>query len=151
MITGWREERKQMLSAHRRRWEIENYSRAKSNEKNRAWRNEGREAKRIELCDTDHKINRRIFIPFRHPPIRPPLVLCFLCAYSFYVSLFSPPCFLLSLVPSFVLTDYFISRVGDSRKTELVVRALFFWRKKIECQANLLIVTVGYVMSNSHI
>ena len=114
-----------MLSAHRRRSEIENYSRAKPNEKNRAWRNEGREVERIELRDTDHKINRRIFIPFRHPPIRPSLVLCFLCAYSFYVSLFSLPSFLLSLVPCFVLIDYFISGVGDSRKTELVVRALF--------------------------
>lgn len=126
MVTGWREERKQMLSAHRRRWEIENYSRAKPNEKNRAWGNEGREAERIELRDTDHKINRRIFILFQHPPIRPPLVLYFLCAYSLYVSLFSLPYFLLSLVPSFVLIDYFISGVGDSRKAELTIRALFF-------------------------
>lgn len=141
------------MSAHRRRWEIENYSRAKPNEKNRAWRNEGREAQRIELRDTDHKINRRIFIPFRHPPIRPSHVLCFLCVYSFYVSLFSLSYFLLSLVPSFVLIDYFISGVGDSRKTELVIRALFLGGggEKIEYQANLLIVTVGYVMSNSHI
>lgn len=144
MVTGWREERKQMLSAHRRRWEIENYSRAKPNEKNRAWRNGGRKAERIELRDTDHKINRRIFIPFRHPSIRPPLVLCFLCAYFCHVSLFSLPSVLLSLVPSFVLNDYFISGVGDSRKTELVIRALFLeeedwvWSKFINCDSGIL-------------
>lgn len=115
-------------------------------EKNRAWRNEerGDRRERIELRDTGHKINRRIFIPFRGSrPFSLPLSLSvFLALLHFvpFVSL-SPPFFpsrssFSSLAPRLVLIDRFINDVADPRLEGEPERNVPFFAEKRSVRRN---------------